>query len=810
MWFPVRSKPSATGLAGAVGFRVVLWRRTARAAVCCMVCAVLGSALASAQATAPATSIPQTKGIETGIADPKLDARVESILRSMTLEEKIGQLVQYSAGQATGPGTGRTDYQDMIAKGQIGSLFNVIETPLINEYQHIAVEKSRLHIPLLFGLDVIHGFRTEFPIPLGMASTWDPSLVERASRVAALEASAIGIRWTFSPMVDIARDARWGRIQEGAGEDPYLGSAMAAAYVRGYQGSHLDAPDTMAACAKHYVGYGAAEAGRDYNTTEISEHTLREFYLPPFQAAVNAGSATLMSAFNSLNGVPSSANPFTLTQVLRKEWGFKGMVVSDWASIGELVAHGIAADDATAARKAFLAGVDMDMASSLYHDHLAQLVASGAVTQANVDEAVRRVLRVKLALGLFEHPYVDEGRAKEIFFLPESLQLAETVAERSFVLLKNTPGAGSKPLLPISKEVKTVAVIGPLAEYPYKNGEGVSEANAVKSGVLSLPAELARRLGERNVLRSKGLGILTSTDEEIAAAVATAKQADLVILTLGESAEMSGEAASRAHLGLPGRQEELLEAVVSTGKPVTLILFSGRPLTLPWAFEHVPSVLAAWLPGTETGPALARTLFGESNPSGKLVVSWPRSVGQEPLYYNALSTGRPPGDLDLTHPATDPDSKYVSRYIDEQNSPQFPFGYGGSYTTFRYGRTGLDKTQLSAAALDQGLFAGASARDVLTAECTVTNTGSREGEELVQLYIRLQGTSTAQPVRALKGFQRVALAPGETKKVTFDLAPEAFAIWNDRDQFAVEPAKATVWISPDSSSGTDAKLEILP
>ena len=809
MWFPVRRAQCPGSLIFDCGsFGLKPWCRKACALLLSALLAVSGSSPLWAQTVAPATEI-RGSASETGIADPKLDARVESLLRSMTLEEKIGQLVQYSAGQATGPGTGRTDYKDMIAHGQIGSLLNVIDTPLINEYQRIAVEKSRLHIPLLFGLDVIHGFRTEFPIPLGMASTWDPGLVEKASHVAASEASAIGIRWTFSPMVDIARDARWGRIAEGAGEDPYLGSAMAAAYVRGYQGSSLDAPDTMAACAKHYVGYGAAEAGRDYNTTEISEHTLRQFYLPPFHAAVNAGSATLMSAFNSLDGVPSSANPFSLTEVLRKEWGFKGMVVSDWSSIGELVAHGVAIDDAAAARKALLAGVDMDMASSLYHDHLAQLVGSGAVAQANIDEAVRRVLRVKFALGLFGHPYVDEGRAQQAFFLPEGLQLAQTIAERSFVLLKNAPAVSGSPLLPISKDVKTVAVIGPLADNP-SDPEGFRPSTAPKSGILSFPAELARRLGESNVIRSKGVGILKGRDEEIAAAVTAAKRADLVLLTLGESPEMSGEAASRSSLGLPGRQQELLEAIVNTGRPVVLILFSGRPLTVPWAVEHVPAVLAAWFPGTETGPALARTLFGESNPSGKLVVSWPRSVGQEPLYYNALSTGRPPGKIDLTHPPNDVESKYVSRYIDEQNTPQFPFGYGGSYTTFGYGPTEIGKTQLSAAHLNQGLTGKADTADALTVETAVSNTGSRAGEELVQLYVRLQGTSTAQPVRALKGFQRITLAPGETKKVTFHLEPDAFAIWNDRNQFAVEPAKVTLWVSPNSASGSEAKLDILP
>jgi beta-glucosidase len=801
--------PSATIPGSLIAdLRGYLLGQKARRFVCSFLWAVLISSSLSAQvANAPSTER-RHDARETGVADPSLDAKAESILRSMTLEEKVGQLVQYSAGQATGPGTGRTDYKDMIARGQIGSLFNVIDPKEVNEYQRIAVAKSRLHIPILFGLDVIHGFRTEFPIPLGLASTWEPAIVEKASRVAASEASAIGIRWTFSPMVDIARDARWGRMAEGAGEDPFLGSAMAAAYVRGYQGSRLDAPDSIAACAKHYVGYGAAEGGRDYNTTEISEHTLRQFYLPPFHAAVDAGAASLMSAFNSLNGVPASANPFTLTQVLRKEWGFKGLVVSDWSSVGELVAHGIAADGATAARKAFLAGVDMDMVSSLYHDHLAELVRSGKVPEANVDKSVRRVLRVKLALGLFEHPYTDEGRASHAFFLPESLDLARTAAERSFVLLKNSPVAGGNALLPISTDIKTVAVIGPLADNP-SDPEGKYPFNP-KSGVPSLPAELARRLGEEHVLRFKGTGILSGSNEDIAAAVAGAKRADLTILTLGETQDMSGEAASRANLGLPGRQQELLEAIVATGKPVVLILFSGRPLTLPWAFEHVPAVLAAWSPGTGAGPALARTLYGDSNPSGKLVVSWPRSVGQEPLYYNALSTGRPPGNIDLTQPPHDTESKYVSRYIDEQNTPQFPFGYGGSYTSFGYGPTKISKTQLSAAELNKGLSGSAGATGSLTVEAEVSNTGARAGEEIVQLYVRLQGTSTAQPVRALKGFQHIVLAPGETRKVTFHLGSEAFALWNASNEFVVEPSKVTVWISPDSARGTGAALEILP
>jgi beta-glucosidase len=748
--------------------------------------------------TQPATANPAGS-----ILDHNLDARVESILKSMTLEEKVGQLVQYSAGQPTGPGTGRTDYDDMIAHAQIGSLFNVVDPKQVNTYQRIAMEKSRLHIPILFGLDVIHGFKTEFPIPLGLASTWDPSIVEKASRVAAMEASADGIRWTFSPMVDITRDARWGRMQEGAGEDPFLGSVMAAAYVKGYQGSRLDAPDSIAACAKHFVGYGAAEGGRDYNSTEISEHTLREFYLPPFRAALNAGAASLMSAFNSLDGIPSTANPFTLKQILRKEWDFRGLVVSDWNSVGELIPHGVAVDGEAAARKAFLAGVDMDMVSSLYHDHLQQVVSAGQATQTEVDDAVRHVLRVKLALGLFDHPYVDEAAAPKALYHPESIALAQAAAERSFVLLKNENGPGGKPLLPLAAAMQSVAVIGPLGDdSSYPDGAPPNSGPRV-----SLTAALTQRLGEGHVSRFKGTGILDGTDDGIAAAVAGAQKADLVVLALGEDPSMSGEAASRANLGLPGRQEELLEAIAKTAKPIVLILFSGRPLTVPWAFAHIPVVLEAWLPGIAGGPALVRTLFGDVSPTGKLAVSWPRSVGQEPLYYNALNTGRPTGDVDLTRPPTNIVEKYVSRYLDELNSPQFPFGYGESYTTFSYGPTTINAKTLSAATLNRSLNAEPPA---MTAEAGVANTGTREGEEVVQLYIQLRGTTTAQPVRALKGFQHVHIAPGETKTVKFELKAEALAIWNDHNQFAAEPAKVTVWISPDSARGSPAQAEIVP
>src|SRR5215470_11814624 len=741
--------------------------------------------------------------------DPAIEARVEELLKKMTLEEKVGQLVQYSAGQPTGPGTGRTDYADMLSKGEIGALFNIVTAKETNAFQRIAVEKSRLHIPLIFGLDVIHGFRTEFPIPLGMSATWDPQLVERAARVAAREASATGIRWTFSPMVDLSRDPRWGRVAEGAGEDPFLGSALARAYVRGYQGPHLNAAESILACPKHYVGYGAAEGGRDYNTTEISEHTLREYYLPPFHAAVDAGAGSIMSAFNSLDGIPASANPFTLKKILRQEWGFRGIVDSDWTSVGELMNHGIANDGATAARKAFQAGVDMDMVSSLYHDHLAQLVRSGQVSEADLDEDVRHVLRVKFALGLFENPYADEKKESSAFLLPEAVSLSGEIAERSFVLLKNDLLPNASPLLPLSNDVKSVALIGPLADdgnMMLGSWGGLGDGH----DVITLRAALVKKLGEARVHYAKGSEISAGTDTQIKAAVDAAKNSDVVILALGENGpEMTGEAASRTHLDLPGRQEQLLEAVVATGKPAALIVFSGRPLILPWAFEHVNSVLTAWFPGIQAGPALVRTLFGENNPTGKLTMTWPRSVGQIPIYYNALNTGRPIVQNDKTPFPNGHDEKFVSRYIDESNLPKFPFGFGLSYTSLRYGPTELNKSDLRLDWLREGLAnTSSTAPAPLQASANITNAGSRATTETVQLYVRLQGTSVSEPVRALKGFQQVTIAPGETKRVVFSVPAETFAFWNDQNVYGVEPARATIWISPDSASGTGAQIDI--
>ena len=792
-------------LKGAIGAPKIVLTLLIRIAMIAIV--LIPCRFAAAQETSSPASekTPRHSILENTAAEKK----IETLLHKMTLEEKVGQLVQYSAGQPTGPGTGRTDYNDMIQKGQVGALFNITTAHEANAFQHVAMEKSRLQIPIVFGLDVIHGYRTEFPIPLGLASTWEPDLVQKAARVAAREASASGIRWAFSPMLDIARDARWGRMAEGNGEDTYLDSAMARAYVRGYQGEHLNAPDSVAACPKHYVGYGAAEGGRDYNSVEISEHSLREFYLPPFRAAIDAGAATIMTAFDSLNGVPTSANPFTIKQILRKEWGFEGVVDSDWTSIAELIPHGIANDPATAARKAFLAGVEMDMVSSFYHDTLANLVRSGEVPEAAINEAVRDVLRLKFALGLFEYPYADESREAGAMLQPDSVALSRTAAEHSFVLLKNSPLAGAAPLLPFSGDLKNIALIGPLADDP-ANMLGSWSAQGRKEDVLTLRASLVEKLGADHVHYATGGEITKASDEQIAEAVKAAQESDAVILALGENGpDMTGEAASVAHLGLPGRQQQLLEAIVGAGKPVVLILFTGRPLTLPWAFEHVPAVLAAWFPGVQAGPALVRTLFGESNPSGKLVVSWPRAVGQEPLYYNALNTGRPAGNADLTKPPWEKSTKYVSRYIDEQNSPQFPFGFGLSYTTFTYSATQTSAKRIGAKALNDSLrSAGHSAASEVEASADVTNTGTRASEETVQLYVGLEGTSTAQPVRALKGFQRVTIPAGSTRHVTFHLGPDAFALWDDQNKYVVEPARVKIWISPDSAQGSEATIEI--
>lgn len=705
---------------------------------------------------------------------PDIDNRVESLLRQMTLDEKIGQLNQLTTGYVTGPGGITTGHDELLADGKIGSLFNANTAQQTNHYQKIAVEKSRLHIPVLFGLDVIHGFRTIYPVPLAMSATWDTALVERAARMAAEEASRQGIRWTFSPMVDIARDARWGRIVEGAGEDPWLGAVMARAWVRGYQGASLGDPSSILACAKHFVGYGAAEGGREYNSTEIPERLLRDVYLPPFHAAVDQGAATLMSAFNTLNDVPATANAFTLTGILRQEWGFRGFVVSDYNAIRELIAHGIALDEATAVRKAFLAGVDMDMEGHVYLPHLAELVRSGAVPQERLDDAVRRILHLKFALGLFDRPYVEEVSAAPT---AEHLALAREAAEDSFVLLKNKPAVLPLQLRPGA----TVALTGPLAD---SRDDMLGSWAAAGQGREAVTLRAA--LTERATRDGFHLGDPSS--------------ADVIIVALGEPAIATGEAAARTDLNLPPEQQRLLESMVATGKPVVLVLFNGRPLTIDWAAAHVPAIVEAWFPGLQAGPALVRTLFGDVNPSGRLTVSFPRSVGQEPLYYNALNTGRPMATPD---DPLDPNfgNRYFSRYIDEKNSPLFPFGFGFSYTTFRYRQVQVGTNRVAASALNMG-------KAFLTASAEISNTGQRAGVETAQLYIRLRGTSVARPVRELKGFERVRLQPGETRRVEFRLGREELKFWNIDMKDVVEPAALSIWIAPDSASGNPAEVEI--
>ena len=721
--------------------------------------------------------------------DPDIEARAEAVLKQMTLEEKLGQLSQYSGGMPTGPGTGRGSYEEMIAAGQVGSFLNV-SGENANRYQEIAVEQSRLKIPLIFGLDVIHGYRTIFPTPLALSTTWDPALVERAARIAAIEARADGIRWTFSPMVDIARDARWGRITEGAGEDPYLGSAMARAYVRGYQGTSLSEPTSLLACLKHYVGYGAAEGGRDYNTTEIPERLLRDVYLPPFKAGLDEGAATVMSAFNALNGVPASANAFTLDQILRKEWQFKGFVVSDWTAIAETIAHGTAIDGAEAARKSIVAGADMDMESDLYRTALADEVKAGKVPISVVDEAVRRVLRVKVAMGLFEDPYAEIEPQRML--LPEHRQLAREAAEKSFVLLKND---GVLPLRPSAR----IALIGPLADSA-QNMLGAWSAKGEAGDVITVRAALAEMLGA-GLAYAKGTDILGDSESGFAEAVEAARHADVAILALGENApDMTGEAASRTELDLPGNQQELLEAVAATGKPVVLLVFTGRPLVLTRAAERAGAIMAAWFPGVEAGPALVRTLYGDNNPSGRLTASFPRSVGQEPLYYNQLSTGRPL-PLGFGPNATGPAAKYRSRYIDQANTPLYPFGFGLSYTTFSYGQVELETARYAAGELNAG-----TAHVKVTTE--ITNSGRRSGEEVVQLYINQRGTSVARPVRELKGFRRVALQPGQTRTVEFALGRDELAFWNIDMEHVVEPGELKIWVVGSSMAGSPAELTI--
>ena len=756
---------------------------------------LLLASLAGFSAAAQGRPVPNPQ-----LASKELNARVEALLKKMTLDEKVGQLAQFSAGFATGPGASNLKYDDLVAKGQVGSFLNVVGAEATNHYQHIAVEKTRLHIPLIFGLDVIHGHRTVFPAPLALAASWDPAVVETVARTSAVEARADGIAWVFSPMVDIARDPRWGRIVESAGEDPYLGSAMARAWVKGYQQDDLSRPDSVAVSVKHFAAYGAAIAGREYNAVDMSQTTLRQVYLEPYRAAVEAGAATLMSSFNSINGVPASANAFTLTQILRKEWGFDGFVVSDWGAVAELRNHAIGADDATVARKALEAGVDMDMEGNLYGTVIAAQVRAGTIPESVVDEAVRRILRVKFALGLFENPYTASGPAYEA--TPEKRATARKVADETFVLLKNDPVEGLGTLLPITAKVKKVALIGPLAD-DHRQLLGAWAGQGNPKDVITLRQTLAERLGDR-LLFAKGCELLGGENaQSIAEAVETAKKADVAILALGEPGNsMEGEASSRVRLGFTGAQEKLLEAVAATGKPVIVVLLAARPLELKWAAEHVPAILEAWSPGIEAGPAVADVLFGEVSPSGKLPASFPRAVGQEPLYYAQLPTGRPAHEDQNRMPLEG--ENMVSRYVDEANSALFPFGWGLSYTRFSYGQPTLSRNDVSVREL---LDSGST--PVSTVGVDVRNTGSVAGTEVVQLYIRNTAASVEQPVRELKGFARVTLAPGEQKHVELPLGFNELNFYNVENQRTVEPTTYTVWVGGSSLAAQSTSLRVI-
>jgi len=747
------------------------------------------------------------------LVSPEIERRVNALLGQMTLEEKLGQLVQYNTVGATSPTVAagqegelavnpeanyHLDAMQLAQAGRLGSMLNVNGGTRISEYQHTAVEKGRLHIPLLFGADVIHGYRTIYPVPLGLAASFNPALVTQLSRMAAEEASTAGIRWFYSPMVDISRDARWGRSTEGAGEDAYLGAAMARAYIHGYQNDDLSKPDSVAASVKHFGAYGAAEAGREYNTTDMSESRLRQVYLPPYKAAVEAGSATIMSAFNALNGVPATANPYLLDTILRKQWGFDGFVVSDYTAVMELIHHGIALDAATATEKAFNAGVDVDMMSHFYDAELPGLIKSGRVSMASVDEAVRRVLRVKFALGLFDHPYPEKPEVTAA--VPEHRPLVREAAEESFVLLQNKAGAQG-PVLPLSAGVK-LALIGPLADSA--NEMQGSWGGAHKSAdVVTLKAALEERSAATNgtVLYAAGTGIESNSDAGFAAAEQAARQADVVIMAMGESSSMSGEAGARAHLDLPGNQQQLLERVVAVGKPVVLLVFSGRPLVLTWAAQHVSSIVEVWYPGTEAGHAIARVLFGDVAPSGKLPMSFPQTVGQEPLYYNQFPTGRPPNNADLNQP---PGSKtrFISRYIDAPNAALFPFGFGLSYTTFNFSGVTLSR---NAVPLKE---AEAKSASLVVATATVKNTGSRAATEIVQCYVGNRGASLEQPMRSLQGFQRVTLAPGESKQVSFPLGFGELSFFDNSGHQIIEPTEYTVWIGGDSLATDAARFSI--
>jgi len=718
-------------------------------------------------------------GMETGRysgltpEEKETERKIDSVLGLMTLTEKIGQMNQYSTwGEPTGPGADEALRMDDLKDGKIGSFLNLTGAENTQIVQEIALNETRLGIPLIFGLDVIHGYRTIFPVPLGEAASWDLEKIEKSSRIAAIEASASGVHWTFAPMVDICRDPRWGRIMEGAGEDPYLASLIAAARVRGFQGENLSDSNTIVACAKHYAAYGAAEGGRDYNTVDISERTLREIYLKPFKKAAETGVGTFMNSFNEISGIPATGHPLLVPKILKQEWKFRGLVVSDWNSIAEMIPHGYAADRSDAAKIAVKAECDMDMQSECYIQELENLVTEGEVDEKLIDNAVRRILRIKFQLGLFDDPfkYCDTDVEQKMILHPDHIIHARDIARRSIVLLKNEDN-----LLPVSKNIKSIAVIGPLAD-DRDAMLGNWRAKGQGEDVITLLKGIIKAVGEKGMVYSaKGCEIDDDSEDGFAGAVRAASLADVIIVALGESALMSGEACSRGYIDLPGKQEELLKAVHKTGKPVILVLMNGRPLTIHWASENIPAIIEAWLPGIQAGNAIADVIFGDYNPSGKLPVSFPYAVGQIPVYYNHKNTGRP----------KKPDEWFTSKYIDIPNEPLYPFGFGLSYTTFKYSNLELSSTEIGM-------------EEELNISVVVKNTGDRAGEEVVQMYVRDMVGSVTRPVLELKGFSKILLEPGQEQKVEFKITSDDLAFYGADMEYKPETGEFKVFVGTNS------------
>jgi beta-glucosidase len=735
------------------------------------------------------TATPAASSGRTGSESPQLQAisaKVNALIGKMTVAEKFGQLEM--AGPSGPNGTPGQQLLDDARQGLVGSVLDLVGVDNINQVQRAALQ-SQLHIPLIFSLDVIHGYRTMFPVPLGEASTWDPATVRRDEAVSADEATADGIKWTFNPMVDISRDPRWGRVVEGAGEDPFLGSAIAAAKVRGYQGNDFSAPNKMAATVKHFAGYGAPVAGREYNTVDMSLQQFDNDYAPPYKAAVDAGAATVMSAFNSFNGVPASANPQLLQTILRKEWGFRGTVVSDYQAVQELIAFGYASDGADAARLALTAGVDIEMAVqvpsdfSTYINNGPALLRSGKITMAQLNVDVRHVLTLKYLAGMFDHPFTNPNRVQHAELTPAHLAAARASADRSMVLLEDRNKA-----LPLSTGIHSVAVVGPLADDPTDQlGPDQPIGYDVSKGkVVSVLAGIKAAAPNATVTYAQGCDPnCAPPDNGFGAAVDAAKAADVTVVVLGEPFTDSGEASSRSDIGLPGDQLALVQQIAQTGKPYVVVLMNGRPLTIPWLADNAPALLEAWYPGTEGGDAVADVLFGKIDPGGKLPMSFPRNVGQIPISYNELPTGRP----------FDPNNKYTSKYLDVPNTPQYPFGYGLSYTTFSVSHLRLSTTNVSPTGL-------------LTAVADVTNTGPVAGDDVAQLYLHESDTSVLQPVRRLEGFKRVTLAPGQTRTITFRLGSQELGFYNADGKFVVEPGPFDVWVGDSSVGGQHATFTV--